>query len=45
MSVLKDHVEIRKLAKGEYFGEQALYCNGLRSTTIKALGDVIKIHI
>lgn len=38
VACIKDNKEIRRLAPGETFGEQALYFNSLRSLTVKAVG-------
>ena len=38
--VFKDGKEIRKLTKGDYFGEQAFHYHTVRSATVKALTDV-----
>lgn len=40
MSVLKGNKEVRKLYKGDSFGEQALYYNTVRQMTVKAEDDV-----
>ena len=40
MTVRKDKKEIRKLTKGDSFGEQALYMNTKRSATVVALDEV-----
>jgi cAMP-binding proteins - catabolite gene activator and regulatory subunit of cAMP-dependent protein kinases len=41
VSVLKGGKEIRKMYKGDSFGEQALYYNTTRGATVKALDNVI----
>lgn len=40
-SVWKGNKEIKKLEKGEEFGEQALYYNTVRQVTIKAEEDIV----
>ena len=40
MSVLKGNKEVRKLFKGDSFGEQALYYNTVRQMTVKAEDEV-----
>ena len=39
-SVLKGNKEVRKLYKGDSFGEQALYYNTVRQMTVRAEDDV-----
>ena len=41
VSVLNDEKEVRRLTKGEAFGEQALYFNSTRTMSIKAVTEVI----
>lgn len=43
VSVLKANKEIRKMNKGDSFGEQALYYNTVRGATVKALSDDVRI--
>ena len=38
--VMNEEKEIRKLTKGEAFGEQALYFNSTRTMSIKAVSEV-----
>eukprot|EP01017_Pseudomicrothorax_dubius_P023633 TRINITY_DN2520_c0_g1_i2.p1 TRINITY_DN2520_c0_g1~~TRINITY_DN2520_c0_g1_i2.p1 ORF type:complete len:815 (+),score=191.06 TRINITY_DN2520_c0_g1_i2:35-2479(+) len=40
VSVMKGNNEVRKLYKGDSFGEQALYYNTVRQMSVKALDDV-----
>ena len=40
--VLKDAKEIRKMVKGDSFGEQALYYNTVRTATVKAINNNVK---
>lgn len=40
VSVLKGNTEVRKLPKGNSFGEQALYYNTVRQMSVKAVDDV-----
>ena len=42
VQVLKGDKEIRKMGKGDSFGEQALYYNTVRGATVKALDNVIQ---
>ena len=39
VSVIKGGKELRKMNKGDSFGEQALYANTVRGATVRALGD------
>jgi cGMP-dependent protein kinase len=39
VAIIKAGKEIRKMAKGETFGEQALYSNTVRGCTVKAVED------
>ena len=41
--VLKSNKEIRKMMKGDSFGEQALYYNTIRGATVKALDNVARL--
>ena len=43
MSVQKGTKEVRKLYRGESFGEQALYYNTARTMTCKAIEDNVII--
>jgi len=38
---LKGNKEVRKLYKGDSFGEQALYYNTIRQMTVRAEDDVL----
>jgi len=40
VQILKGGKELRKMAKGDSFGEQALYYNTVRGATVKALDNV-----
>ena len=40
VQVLKGGKEIRKMLKGDSFGEQALYYNTVRMATVRALDNV-----
>ncbi len=40
VQVLKGGKEIRKMLKGDSFGEQALYYNTTRGATVKAMDSV-----
>jgi len=42
---LKEGVEIRRLSKGEFFGEQALLYGGVRTATVVAVGPVKCVSI
>jgi len=39
VTVMKSGKEIRKMNKGDSFGEQALYYNTVRGATVKATND------
>lgn len=41
--VLKDGKEIRKMVKGDSFGEQALYYNTVRTATVKAVTNNVNL--
>jgi Cyclic nucleotide-binding domain. len=41
VQVLKGGKEIRKMLKGDSFGEQALYYNTVRQATVRALDNVL----
>ena len=43
VSVLKGGKELRKMNKGDSFGEQALYNNTVRGATVKAIGDNVRL--
>lgn len=45
MSVLKGEKEVRKLVKGDSFGEQALYYNCARTMTCRAAEDNVLINL
>ena len=41
VKILKGTQEIRKMQKGDSFGEQALYANSVRQCTVKAFTEVL----
>ena len=44
VQILKGGKELRKMVKGDSFGEQALYYNTVRGATVKALDNVILLR-
>ena len=42
VSVLKGGKELRKMNKGDSFGEQALYNNTVRGATVRAIGENVR---